>query len=172
MSTLQNEMTLLTFNDHSITLTTHRLLQRTSTLNKEIMLTDFLSFEIVSRRSRFFRGLLWFFVLTTTALGIWCFSVHQRASQWDEVAIARLRQLGSRGSDLDEQIQISTGLLGFSAVLLGISLLLFLIIRSRVLRISGKFSEINIPTAILKNDSLNRFVNTLVTESDNRKREK
>lgn len=56
MKNLNSESTLISSSDNSITLTTHRLFQRNKSLNKEIVLTNFVSYEIMKKRSKQFRN--------------------------------------------------------------------------------------------------------------------
>ena len=58
-----NEKTLLTLNNNSIVLTTHRLVQKTSNSNEVIELKDFIKYEIIKKRHNFYLFLIFLFVL-------------------------------------------------------------------------------------------------------------
>lgn len=171
MPALNQEETIMSSNDGSITLTTHRILQRSPKINKEIMLTDFISYEQINGKSNYYRSLMILFLAVSIIFGLVYYNKYQEA----QTLIGRFN-MGFRNSlsehmSVDEQVQLYQGLFAFSSVLFGISLLLFLISSKRSLRITGKFSTIEFSTKWLRDDSYSKFLNGLITESDKRKRE-
>jgi len=57
MDSLKDEKILMISNDNSITLKTHRVFQRTETSNKEILLKNIISHEIVKRKMTYYKVL-------------------------------------------------------------------------------------------------------------------
>lgn len=171
MSNLKHEATIMHSNDGSITLTTHRLLQRSPDINREMMLADFLSYEQTSKRNSYYKILTIIFLALTVILGI----VYNNKTRESETLGGRFnmafqRTFGERMS-INEQLQLYGGLTTLAGILFGISLLLFLISNRKYLRITGKFSTIEFSIKHLGNASFSKFTNALITESDNRKRD-
>jgi hypothetical protein len=65
MSVLKNEQTLLQSDNGHITLTTHRIIEHSSTASREVMLSDLVSYEIVKRKSGYHKTLSIIFLITT-----------------------------------------------------------------------------------------------------------
>ena len=171
MSNLTHEQTIMSSNDGSITLTTHRILQRSPKFNKEMMLADFISYEQVNGKSRYYKTLTLIFLSLAIIFGfVYNNKLHDLETLRGRFNMAFQSTLGEHMS-IDEQIQLYQGLFVLFAVLLGISLLLFLSSSSRSLKITGKFSIIEFSTKWLRDTSYSKFLNAIVTESDKRKRE-
>lgn len=171
MSSLTQEQTLLSSDDGSITLTTHRILQRSPEINKEIMLADFISYEQINRRSPYYKVLTILLLAASIILGIIYFNkVQESETLFGRFKMAYQSSLGSEFS-INEQLQLFGSLFTASAILFGISLVLLLYSNHKSLRLSGKYSTIEFPIRRMKDSSFNRFVSTVITESDKRKRE-
>ncbi len=151
MSNLSKEEVLLSSNDNSITLTTHRVLQKTSKINKEILLKDIVGTEIVKRRSTYYIVLAIMFILLASFLYI-------------------LKLQNKAPFDTMEESAINF-LPGVSAFLAILAIYYTFTSTKKVLKISGRFNEIEFLITELSESSLSKFINQLTVESDNRKRE-
>ncbi|OJW41643.1 hypothetical protein [Terrimonas ferruginea] len=160
------ESTLLVSNDHSIMLTSHRVIQRTTSLNKEIMLADFVGYELIGERSKYYRNLMLCFLGIAVLLGLWAFRTYQNAGNEAYITARTFLDGGAYLDDLSEDIQISTTLFRLFTGLFIISVFVFAFSKSRLLRISGKYSYIDVPLKHLKTSSYNRFINALIMESE------
>jgi|GEM_PF-1916905 len=166
MPNLNAESTLLASNDHSIILTTHRVIQRTASLNKEIMLADFVVYQLIGERSRYYRNLMLCFLGIALLLGIWVFRNYQNAGDEAYLTARTFFDGGAYLDDLSEDIRTSTALFKLFTGLFIIAVFVFAFSKSRLLRISGKYSYIDVPLKHLKTSSYNRFINALVLESE------
>ncbi|MDF2385375.1 hypothetical protein JMG10_28175 [Nostoc ellipsosporum NOK] len=160
------ESTLLVSNDHSIILTTHRVIQRTTSLNKEVMLADFVGYELIGERSKYYRNLMLCFLSAALLMGVWVFRNYQNAADEAYLTARTFFDGGEYLGDLSEDIRTSTALFKLFTGLFVISVFVFVVSKSRLLRISGKYSYIDVPLKHLKNKSYNRFVNALLLESE------
>jgi hypothetical protein len=171
MPNLNQESTVMSSNDGSITLTTHRLLQRSRDINKEMMLTDFISYEQKGKRNSYYKVLTIIFSVAAVVFGV----VYNNKVQESETLRGRFNMvLHSTFGDqmsINEQLQLYGGLTTLAAVLFGISLFLFLLSNRKYLRITGKFSSIEFSINNLRGESFSKFTNALITQSDNRKKE-
>lgn len=149
MPGLANETILMNSDDNSVTLTTHRVLFKTSNVNKEIMLKDLVSHEIIKKRANYYKKLLIFF----GAITILAFIIFIANGPYAYV---------SDGTKVS---------IFFPLTLTGIALFLFLDRTEKYLKLSGRFNEIEFSLSNLSESSLNKFLNRLIVESDNRKRE-
>jgi len=171
MPSLSQEQTIMSSNDGSITLTTHRLLQRSRDINKEMMLVDFISYEQKRKRSNLWKVLTIIFLVVAVIFGI----VYNSKVKESETLRGRLnitldRTFGEPMS-VSSQLDMYNSLTTLAAILFGISLLLFLTSRRKSLRITGKYSTIEFSISHLRGDSFSKFTNALITESDNRKKQ-
>ena len=141
----------MTSNDNSITLTTHRVLQKTAEVNKEIFLKDIVSHEIIRKRHKYFQILTFLFGIPTVFIYALYFS---EASMFNRM---------SEGETIS--------LLVISFVLTFLSAFYFLTTHEKFFRISGRFSDIEFSIKGLGQSGLNKFANRLSVESDNRKKE-
>jgi uncharacterized membrane protein len=148
MPEISKEEIIMSSNDNSVTLTTHRVLYKTSTANKELLLKDMMAYEVIKKRANYYKVLLIVFGALTVLLYLLKIS---------------------NSSEVSEE-QKNTPLI-ISAILTGISLVLFLDRTEKFLKISGRFNEIEFSLKDLSEKSLNKFLNRLSIESDNRKRE-
>lgn len=171
MPNLNQESTIMVSNDGLITLTTHRLLQRSRDINKEMMLADFISYEQIDKRNGSYKTLSVIFLIATIVFGvIYNNKVHESETLTGRINLALHRTVGEQMS-LNEELQLYGGLTTLAGVLLGIALLLLLLSNRKYLRIAGKYSAIEFSTKNLRNDSFSKFTNALIIESDKRKRE-
>jgi mevalonate kinase len=159
MAQLSKEEIIMTSNDNSITLTTHRILQKTSEINKEILLRDIVSQEVIKKRHRYYKILSLLFGIPTTILAL----LYITKSDPFETTIDTMfdRSNGNGASAISIVL----------AILTFISVYLLLTTSEKYLRISGRFNEIEFSLKDLSNSSRNKFLNRLTIESDNRKRE-
>lgn len=141
---MNKENIILTSDDDSITLTNIRVIQRNKEMNKEILLKDIVSNEIIRKKSKYYLALIIIFTLLST------FSLY--------------KILESENLD---QLQI----LYFILFLLIYSVFLYLTKIDKCLKISGKYNSIEFSIKNLSESSLNKFRNTLLIESENTKTE-
>ncbi len=152
MSMLANEETLMTSNDQSITLSTHRIIQRSSQMSKEIFLKDLTSHEIIKKKTEgYYFVLATIFFITTTILLILRIQNESIFNQMDT-----------------EQKNLLTG---FSLFLTILALYYATTSYEKILKISGKFSEIEIPIKDLSEQTLYKFTKCMFAESELRKKE-
>jgi hypothetical protein len=171
MLSLKNESTVITSDDGSITLTTHRILQRDSQVNKEIMLTDYVSYETFGKRPRYYKVLSILFLASGLIFGVLAYQQQQEISSFEGIVRDQFYQWRSRGVSPQEKLDLFTALFVISLVLLSISLALWSIIKKRMLRISGKYSQLEFSIDMVGRTSLNKFTLAIIAESDNRKKE-
>lgn len=146
-----SEEIILTSNDNSVTLTTHRLLQKTARLNKEMMLTDIVSHEIIRKRSLVYVIIALLFVGPTIVFfGLF---------------------LAKVGPFEPGNKNPPTNILLFFLLFTVLAITLIGARDDKFLRITGKLGKIEIPITRLSQNSLNKFLNRLEAESNNRKRE-
>lgn len=171
MSNLKDEAIVMSSNDGSITLTTHRLLQRTREINKEVMLTDFLAYEQITKRSRYYTILtIVFFIIATILVIYYNYKVNSSETLRGRFDMTFRDNLSDHLS-VKEQLEVYGSCAAFATLIFVISFLLYLFSKCNFLKVVGKYSSIEFSTRNLKNDSFNRFTNSLVVESDKRKRE-
>ncbi len=151
MSTLSKEEVILSSNDNSITLTTHRILQKTKDTSKEIFLKDILSHEVIRRRSKYY--LLVFVIFGILSL----------------IQYLLYLQKSSPFNDPNEGETSAIPII--PALITGFALLFYLTTIERFLKISGRFNELEFSLKRLSQDSLNKFISRMAVESDNRKKE-
>lgn len=138
-------------NDNAITLTTHRVLQKSSESNKEIMLKDIVSHEVIKKRSKYYLFLTVFFITLLIICTIFYFS---------------------QGGTIEyTEINTVTAIIGIFFILTLFALYLYIMTREKFLKLTGRFNEIEFPLNNLNKSSLNKFLNRLTVESENRKRE-
>ena len=151
MAGLSKEEIIMSSNDNSITLTTHRILQKSTQVHKEMMLKDILAHEIIKKRSNYYKILSLFFGVLTIFLFILYFTK-------------------SSPFDLAGKTEILVMLI-VPLILATISIFLLLSSHVKYLKISGRFNDIEFSLKNLSEQSLNKFLSRLIIESDNRKRE-
>src|SRR5574343_92095 len=159
MALLSKEEIIMTSDDNAITLTTLRVLQKTSEVNKEILLKDIVSQEIIRKRSGYYKVLSLVFGIPTFIL--WCLFVTK--SRPFERTIDNMFDRTNENGEAEIII--------IPLILTIISIYLLLTTSEKYLRISGRFNEIEFTIRDLSQSSLNKFLNRLTIESDNRKRE-
>ena len=151
MSSLANEEILMTSNDKSVTLTTHRVIQRDNQMTKEIFLKDVTSHEIIKKRGSYYFVLaVIFFIPTIILLFLWS----QNESPFNDMT--------------DENKKF---LIGAPAFLTILAAYYAMTSYKRFLKISGRFNEIEFSIKSFNEQALNKFINRLITESENRKKE-
>lgn len=151
MPELSTESIIMSSNDNSITLTTHRVIQKTNEINKEIFLKDIVSQEVVKRRHGYYKKLALIFGVPTAIL-----------------LLLFLFKVGPFESAASEEAGL---LIAIPAILTCIALYFLLTTYEKCLRLVGKFNEVEFSLKDLDQSSLNKFLNRLTVESDNRKRE-
>ncbi|AWM14979.1 hypothetical protein DI487_14715 [Flavobacterium sediminis] len=140
---MDKEHIILTSNDDSITLTNFRVIQKSSDLNKEILLKDIVSNEIVKKKSHYY------LVLTCIFTSLSIFTLY---------------------SILESKKLQNMPLFYFVFILFLISIYLYLSRIDKYLKISGKYNFIEFSIKNLNESNLNKFRNTLLIESENRKK--
>jgi len=167
MSNLSNEQTLMTSDNGLITLTTHRVLEKSSNLKKELLLSEFISYEVVTKRVNYYKVLGIIFFVLSLVFGIWAMIKNQENQKF----ISRLQDAFNRnGISNNDTLQAITGIFTFSLFLFVISLLLYLTTGDKYLKITGRFSTLDFSIKNLGKTSLNKFTSALIVESDRRKR--
>lgn len=150
---ISNEKTILVSNDSSITLTSHRVIQRDKNLHKEINLVDFLSYSVIKKRYKYYKILSLIFGIITVALV--------------SLVIASYDSSPYDNSERNGEIAV---IVCIPAVLTLISILLFFTTSEKYMSIAGKFKSIEFSIKKLSKTGLTEFLNTLSVESENRKR--
>lgn len=141
---MNTENIILTSNDDSITLTNHRIIQRDSEINKEIFLKDIVSNEIIKKKSKYYLILCGIFIILS-------FVTIQNVLENENFEIMPLFYI--------------------LLILLVISTYLYFTKSDKYLKISGKYNFIEFSIKNLNESNLNKFRNTLLIESENRKKE-
>ena len=172
MAGLTKEEIIMSSNDNSITLTTHRVLQKTSEINKEILLKDIVSQEVVRKRHKYYKILSLLFGIPSVIL---FFLYLTKSGPFERTINTILKQAYKDGfltTELDGTNENGANtILVVLFVLTLISLCLLFTTSERHLKIAGRFNEIEFSQKDLSDSSLNKFINRLTVESDNRKRE-
>lgn len=144
MDSIKDEKIIMTSNDNSITLTTHRVFQRTETINKEILLKNITSHEIVKKKMNYYMILTAIFLLLTLYLFI---------------------EIQSNYNNTLE------GLFWFCLIITCISAIFLFSAFKKILRISSYFGVIEFSLSDIKAESLNDFLNKMYTYAELRKKE-
>ena len=152
---ISNEKTILVSNDSSITLTSHRVIQREKNLHKEINLIDFLSYSVIKKRYTYYKILSLIFGIITVSL--------------ISLIIASYEPSPYNDNDNERNGELAV-IVFIPAFLTLISILLLFTSSEKYMRISGKFNSIEFSIKKLSNTGLSEFLNTLSVESENRKR--
>lgn len=147
MTTLaKNEEILLTSNNNSIILTNHRIIYKTTVSNQEMFLKDIVGHEIVYKKSNYFLGL--------AIAGIVVLILVMREAQFTTSRYG--------GGATNARILL---------ILISIFLIGYFRFTKKLLKISGRYNNIEFSVRNLSQDSLNNFINRISVESDNRKKE-
>lgn len=144
MQTFPNEKVLMTSDDNSITLTTHRIFQRNVEANKDLLLKHIVSHQVIKRKKLYYKLLTVFFLIMT-------FVAYQN--------------LNPR---YDEEVFILV------LILVGLSIIsacFLFIIQNRYLKIVSYFGEIEFSLSNMDQSSLNSFLNRMHDEMEKRKKE-
>lgn len=136
--------------DNSITLTTYRILQKTNTLNKEILLKDIIGHEVIKKHNNYYKGLLLLFGIPTVLLYLIYF-LHPETY--------------ANASDTELQT-----ILSMPTIITSVAATLFFTRLDRWIRITGRFNNIEFSIGKLGDSSVNKFLNRMTIESDNSKR--
>ncbi|WP_306568162.1 hypothetical protein [Flavobacterium lindanitolerans] len=144
MQTFPNEKVLMTSDDNSITLTTHRIFQRNVEANKDLPLKHIVSHQVIKRKKLYYKLLTVFFLIMT-------FVAYQN--------------LNPR---YDEEIFILVLILVALSI---ISACFLFIIQNRYLKIVSYFGEIEFSLSNMDQSSLNSFLNRMYDEMEKRKKE-
>ncbi|WP_343626763.1 hypothetical protein [Flavobacterium lindanitolerans] len=144
MQTFPNEKVLMTSDDNSITLTTHRIFQRNVEVNKDLLLKHIVSHQVIKRKKLYYKLLTVFFLIMT-------FVAYQN--------------LNPR---YDEEIFILVLILVALSI---ISACFLFIIQNRYLKIVSYFGEIEFSLSNMDQSSLNSFLNRMYDEMEKRKKE-
>ncbi len=144
MQTFPNEKVLMTSDDNSITLTTHRIFQRNVEANKDLLLKHIVSHRVIKRKKLYYKLLTVFFLIMT-------FVAYQN--------------LNPR---YDEEVFILVLILVSLSI---ISACFLFIIQNRYLKIVSYFGEIEFSLSNMDQSSLNSFLNRMYDEMEKRKKE-
>ncbi|THD33379.1 MAG: hypothetical protein DI588_05425 [Flavobacterium johnsoniae] len=144
MQTFPNEKVLMTSDDNSITLTTHRIFQRNVEANKDLLLKHIVSHQVIKRKKLYYKLLTVFFLIMT-------FVAYQN--------------LNPR---YDEEVFILVLILVALSI---ISACFLFIIQNRYLKIVSYFGEIEFSLSNMDQSSLNSFLNRMYDEMEKRKKE-
>ncbi len=144
MQTFPNEKVLMTSDDNSITLTTHRIFQRNVEANKDLLLKHIVSHQVIKRKKLYYKLLTVFFLIMT-------FLAYQN--------------LNPR---YDEEVFILVLILVSLSI---ISACFLFIIQNRYLKIVSYFGEIEFSLSNMDQSSLNSFLNRMYDEMEKRKKE-
>lgn len=144
MQTFPNEKVLMTSDDNSITLTTHRIFQRNVEANKDLLLKHIVSHQVIKRKKLYYKLLTVFFLIMT-------FVAYQNLNP-----------------GYDEEIFILVLILVALSI---ISACFLFIIQNRYLKIVSYFGEIEFSLSNMDQSSLNSFLNRMYDEMEKRKKE-
>ena len=136
------EETIMKSDDNTITLTTHRLIQATREMNKELFLKDMVSYEIVKKRSTYYLVLALLFGIPLVLIFLF-----------------------------DVYIEDGVTALLLPILVTFIGSILYLTSFKRYLKITGRLSYIQFSLANLSKKSLDKFIARLMLESENRKKD-
>jgi uncharacterized membrane protein len=150
---ISNEKIILVSNDSSISLTSHRVIQRERNLHKEINLVDFSSYSVIKKRYKYYKILSLIFGIIAAIL-IFFVNTSSEPSSYDD-------------SERNGEIAVIVFIPVFLTL---ISILLLFTTSEKYMKISGKFNSIEFSIKKLSNTGLTDFLNTLSVESENRKR--
>lgn len=143
MFELSQEKTLLTSDDGSTILTSHRVIYHTGKKKQQIMLTDFINYERKTAHIGKYKALMIFFAVTTLFLVV------------------------KRGlANLEDMYDLYYYLVWPSAIFLLFSAGFFLISRRHYIRINGKFESFDIRIGNPVKKSIVRFLDMLVEQSN------
>lgn len=143
MFELSQEKTLMTSDDGSTILTSHRIIYQGDKKKQQIMLTDFINYEYKTAHLGRYKALMFFFTVTTLFLMI-------------KRALAKP----------EDMYDLYYYLIWPSAILLLFSTGFFLISRRHYIRINGKFDSFDIRVGNPVKKSIVRFLDMLVEQSN------
>lgn len=144
MQIFPSEKILMTSDDNSITLTTHRIFQRNANANKDLLLKHIITHQVIKRRKLYYKLLTVFFLIMT-------FIAYQNL-----------------GPGYDEKVFIVV------LILVGLSVIsacFLFVIQNRYLKIVSYFGEIEFSLSKIDESSLNKFLNRMYDEIEKRKKE-
>jgi hypothetical protein len=158
MFELEQEEVLMSSSDNLITLTTHRIIHKADKGKEQVMLNDYVSYELKKNHIGNYRILTICFLITTIWLSAW--NIYEYF-QYREI----LKQVN---------LNFLYYLFGFPANLsflfVGISFCFQLISRRYIVRINGKYNHFEFRVRSLKRKSLLRFLEVLAEQSDKMKK--
>lgn len=145
MFELKDERILLYSDDRSVVLTTHRIIHHSSKDKEQIMLEDFINYELKDFHIGNYVGITIFFASIT--------------------AISLFKRLNG-------ELITDNYLLQGSLILLTISFFFLLISRRLMIRINGRFGSIEFRIWSFRKRSIKRFLEKLESEANKIKNEK
>lgn len=169
MSSLKNEEVLMVSNDGLVTLTTHRVLQKSKDSTKELMLVDFISYEIFSKRVKYYKLLTIFFLIACIGTGIAAYYENEANTEFLIRNTNLALSFREHGTSYEEDGWRKAWL--FSGFLFIIALLMFLLSKSKHVKLDGKFSSIKFSVKNLTGVDRDKFINGVIRESEARKKE-
>jgi len=140
METNLDEKVLFTADDDSVTLTNQRVISKTNESSKEILFKDYIGYEIVNERQRFFLYAIVVFIVLMVIVN------------------SAYESEGVQFKDRD-----ASALCFFGAVA---SAFLYFVRTKKMLHISGKHIVLKFFIGKISNNSLNSFLETLTKESN------
>ncbi len=150
MTTFSNEEILLTSDDKAITLTNHRIIYKTPEVNQEMLLKDIVGHEIIKKKEKYFLGLA---AAAVVALILYISSVRPNN--------------GERHG-----INVNVPPLVYLLIILPfVFYFCYNAFQKKILKISGRYNNIEFSIKNLSQNSLDKFINRLSVESYNRKKE-
>ena len=154
MTTFTNEEILLTSDDKTITLTNHRIIYKTPEVNQEMLLKDFVGYEIIQKKEKYFLGLAAAAVVAFIFYG------------------SSLRNSHPRVYLIQPQNVSEPALFYILIILPFVFYFCYNALSKKILKISGHNNTIEFSIKNLSQNSLNNFITKLSVESNNRKKEK
>jgi len=82
MTHSQKEEAILISNDNSVVLTTHRVLHKSKNKHSELLLKDFISYEIIRKRVQYYKVLFIFLLLISVAIGVWAYFKNEENNEF------------------------------------------------------------------------------------------
>lgn len=165
MSELNQEEILLSSDDGSVTLTTHRVIKETGETRSQILLEDFKNYELKTIHIGYSKILSK--IITIIFLIITIFFILSRINLYLET-----RDLPYNSDAGLFEILFSGGNIYFVLSILGLSIFLFVIAKRHMIYINGRHNTIEIRVRNRSKKSLRRFLETLESQSDKIKKQK
>jgi hypothetical protein len=161
MFELKNEETLMFSDDHSVVLTTHRVIHHAGSDKQQVMLEDFLNYELKDYHIGNYKILT--VIFTTITVFILLAKGYNRLWPF-EYSLGKVPWILSL-------VTYENYMLVASLFPLTISFIFLLLSRRLLIRVNGKFNSIEFRVARFNKKSINRFLTNLESQAKKIKHE-